>query len=103
MALSRRVQALRAGVPSPLAVNVVFQIPGKFLTPDFQGVRSGRFSRKERALLVQVALPTEPSSTPDVDLTDYLRTAVAVAEDFAQQEALIDGPLNELRELIERL
>jgi hypothetical protein len=56
-ALGRRVIEVREGVTSPLAVNVVYQIPGRFLEPEFAGVRTGRFSRKEARLLVQVALP----------------------------------------------
>jgi len=59
--LGRRVMELREGVEPPLSVNVVYQIPGQFLQPDFEGARSGRFSRKEGCLLVQVALPATPT------------------------------------------
>lgn len=103
MALGRRVMELRSEVSSPLAVNVVFQLPGQFLAPEFVGVRSGTFSRKERRLMVQVALPPEPSSTPDTDVRAFLRDAVELAEDFARQEAMIEGQLVELRDLVDRL
>ena len=103
MALGRRVKKLRSEVSSPLAVNVVFQLPGRFLTPEFVGVRSGTFSRKERLLMVQVAVPAEPTSTPDTDVRILLRDAVELAENFAQQEAMIEGQLVALRELVDRL
>lgn len=103
MALMRLVRELRVGVTSPLGVNVVFQIPGDNLTPEFEGVRSGIFSRKESKLLVQVGLPSEPRGSADQEVRCLLRSAVLLAEDFAQQEALVDGELEELRELLERL
>jgi hypothetical protein len=55
--LMRKVADGREGVASTLNVNVVFQIPGNILKPDFEGVRTGSFSKKDRHLMVQVALP----------------------------------------------
>jgi hypothetical protein len=103
MALGRRVKELRTDMVSPLAVNVVFQVPGRFLTPEFEGIRSGTFSRKERRLMVQVALPLDVSATPDADLRTFVRDAVELAENFAQQEAMIVGRLVDLRDLVARL
>jgi hypothetical protein len=91
---------VREGVTSPLAVNVVYQIPGQNLEPEFEGVRTGRFSRKEARLLVQVALPREPSSSSSAEVRRLLYDAIAVAEDFAQQEGMIKGQLTELRDLV---
>lgn len=101
--LGRRVIALRGEVSSPLALNVVYQIPGRFLEPEFEGVRSGRFSRKEALLLVQVALLGDPPSDASAEVHRLLRQALAVAEDFAQQEGMIEGGLTELRALLNRL
>lgn len=103
MALGRRVIELREDVSTPLCVNVVFQIPGRFLTPEFVGLRSGKFSRKDRCLQVQVALPADSTPNPDVDVRNFLRAAVELAEGFAQQEGMTDGPLVELRELANRV
>jgi len=102
--LGRRVMELREDVESPLAVNVVFQIPGQFLQPDFEGVRSGRFSRKEARLLVQAALPESPDADAHREALDLLTEAVTLAEDFAYQEGL--SPTAEilpLRRLVARL
>jgi hypothetical protein len=101
--LAWRVKNLREGVASPLAVNVVYHIPGEHLSPDFSGVRTGSFSRKTRKLLVQVALPPEPVSDPDAEALALLREAVDVAEGFARQEGIVENRLVELQELLERL
>jgi hypothetical protein len=76
--LTAQVKSARAGVDAPLSLNVVFHVPGNLLEPEFSGVRTGRFSRKEALLMVQVALPSE---TPP-DALGYLREAAheAIAE-----------------------
>ena len=102
-ALGRRVIDLREGLDSPLAVNVVFQIPGQFLEPDFEGVRTGQFSRKERRLLVQVALPSRPAGDAVEEVRRFLTWAIYAAEEFAQMEGLVAGELSSLRELVDRL
>lgn len=103
MELMRNVKELRASVDSPLAVNVVFQIPGPNLAPEFEGLRSGTFSRKERKLMVQVALDREAPQCPDQEVRSLLKRAVMLAEDFAQKEAIIEGQLTGLRDLAERV
>lgn len=55
--LTSRVIAARSDVEAPLNVNVVFQVPGDVIKPDFDGTRTGRFSKKDSLLMVQVALP----------------------------------------------
>jgi hypothetical protein len=102
--LGRRVMELRDGVESVLSVNVVYQIPGQFLQPDFEGTRSGRFSRKEARLLVQVALPASPDGDAYEEARTRLRQAVSLAEQFAYQEGLIPTEeLLPLRQLVSRL
>ena len=101
--LANRVIHERGGVTSPLAVHVVYQIPGEHARPDFVGVRTGRFSRKDLRLLVQVALPPEPSADADAEALAMLREAVSLAEDFARKAGLIGGRLVELQELLARL
>ena len=102
--LGRRVMELREGVESPLSVNVVYQIPGQFLQPDFDGTRSGRFSRKENRLLIQVALPATPEGDPYEEARACLIQAVSLAEQFAYQEGLTPNEeLLPLRDLLRRL
>jgi hypothetical protein len=101
--LGKRVMQIRGETESPLAVNVVYQIPGQFLEPDFEGVRTGKFSRKEARLLVQVALPGSPEKDAAAEVRALLLDALAAAENFAQQEGMVQGPLTELRGLVGRL
>lgn len=101
--LAKRIIEVRTGVTTPLAVNVVYQIPGEHAQPDFVGVRSGRFSRKDLRLLVQVALPPEPTADADAEALDYLNQALALAADFARKEGLINGDLTELQGLVAAL
>ena len=98
--LAKRVIEVRTGVTTPLAVNVVYQIPGEHAQPDFVGVRSGRFSRKDLRLLVQVALPPEPMADADAEARAYLDRALDVAADYARKEGLITGDLIELQGLV---
>jgi hypothetical protein len=98
MELARHVKTLREGVQSPLNVNVVFQVPGEVVSVDFSGVRTGRYSPKERLLLVQAAVPTdEPTSDSRLVLLSLLQAAIEEAEAFARRRALADGPLEALR------
>jgi len=102
--LGRRVMELREGVDSPLSVNVVYQIPGQFLQPDFEGVRSGYFSRKEGCLLVQVALPATPAGDAYEEARARLTQAISVAEQFSYMEGLTPTEeLLPLRHLVGRL
>jgi hypothetical protein len=78
--LMQRVAALRDGVASQLNVNVVFHVPGSVLTPDFEGIRTGSFRRRDSLLMVQVALPRDAPS----EVSTYLREAMVSAMDEAE-------------------
>ena len=41
------------------SLDVVFHLPGSVYRPDFTGVRTGRFSRPEAMLQIQVSVPYE--------------------------------------------
>lgn len=40
-------------------VNVVFYVPGRLTSPDWKGLRDGKFSRKQQLLMIQVAVPKD--------------------------------------------
>ena len=40
-------------------VNIVFHLPGSLTRPDYIGLRTARFSKKERVLMIQVAVEDE--------------------------------------------
>ena len=47
------------------SLDIVFHVAGSLLQPKFTGVRTGRFSRKERMLQVQIAVPSEVVASED--------------------------------------
>jgi hypothetical protein len=96
-ALSQQVQAVRGSADSPLRLNVVFHIPGEIWGPDFVGIRTGRYSEKDRHLMVQVALPEGDYSTSVVE--NLLWSAVAEAENLGHRRKLFDGELVEVRRI----
>lgn len=104
MQLARRVKLERVGVDSPLRVNVVYQVPGEVVPVKFSGVRTGRYSVKERLLLIQAALPAT-AMTPNAEgiLLDLLDAAIDQAGQFAEKKGLTDQPLSELRAVASRL
>jgi hypothetical protein len=91
MALMREVASAREGVSSDLAVNVVFQVSGSLLQPDFEGVRTGSFRRVDPILMVQVAIhpetsyPDGPPSDLRPVLIDCLRAALDAADEWIKR------------------
>jgi hypothetical protein len=100
--LALRVADVREGTESALNVNIVFQVPGTILQPDHDGIRTGRYSKADRLLMVQVALP---EAAPD-DAAAYLRAAAMRALDEAEAWAAAhrDGvSLDDLRDVLARV
>lgn len=100
--LARKIAAVREGLVSPINVNVIVQVPGEILTPDFAGVRTGHFSKTSRLLIVQVALPREPPVDVDMDLKSWVVEAVDEAERWVRKRRPAEG-LPQLQELVHSL
>jgi hypothetical protein len=100
-AVRRRVTVVRSDFSSPLSLQVVFQIPGEVVLPNFAGVRTGLFSRRLGRLVVQVAVPQEPDGDRQAWVIAKLREAIAKAERFAIMEALPDTDLSGLKRLVD--
>lgn len=100
--IAARIEHLREGVSSPLCVNVVYFIPGPTVEIDFEGVRTGSFSRAKRDLIVQAALPEHPAVPYDEILRSLMVASIDAAEAFAKRRKLADS-LPELRDLVGRL
>jgi hypothetical protein len=60
MVLARDVAELRPAIESPLNINAVFHVPGEVLSPDWEGVRTGTYRRRDNHLMVQVTVPATP-------------------------------------------
>ena len=84
---------------SPLNVNVVFHVDGRLVPNEFTGVRTGRFDRKARHLMVQAAVP--PGAPDPRVLQALLMDAIDEAERFARDRSIADD-LSALREIAER-
>ncbi|MFC3653316.1 hypothetical protein ACFONN_17275 [Dyella humi] len=82
--LAIRIDEASQGVEAPLNLNVVFQVPGNMLKPEFVGVRTGSFSKARALLMVQVAVPEEVSSNPTI----YLKSTIHAAIDEAARWAV---------------
>jgi hypothetical protein len=99
--LARRIIKARPGVEVPLNLNVVFQVPGNMLKPDFVGCRTSRFSKQMALLMVQVAVPEEVTSDPMVYLKDAVHGAINEAARWAEKrKAPID--VSTLRSILDR-
>jgi hypothetical protein len=97
--LTRAVAEARTEIASPLNVNVVFQVAGNVVQPDFEGARTGQFSKANRLLLVQVALPAEVADDPESYLRGALSDAIDEAEGWARERSIAPD-LQVLRELV---
>jgi hypothetical protein len=86
-------------------VNVVFYAPGSLIAPDFDYPRTGKFSKREQLLMVQVPLNREivEASQPQIvqSLLDGLQAANAVAFDFFSTKG-IDFPLADAESIVAR-
>jgi len=101
--LGRAVSEARTGLQSELNVNVVFQVPGNFLQPDFEGVRTGSYRKADNLLMVQVAIP---EGGPGEDYFGWvvaaMRDAIAAAESWARRRK-VASELPALRALVDAL
>ncbi len=61
-------------------LNVVFHLPGRVVKPDYTGLRTGTFSRKQKTLMIQAAVP-EPlvDSNDTAFVFDVVREATQLA------------------------
>ena len=64
------------------SLDLVFHVPGSILKPEHTGLRTGRFSRKERMLQIQIAVPEDLMESPGLRgyIVQSIRMAVEIAE-----------------------
>ena len=100
--LALRIEDVRKDRTSPLALVVVFAMPGEVWEPDFRGIRTSTFSRKHGILMLQIGLPPEPEGDAQAEVKSLLLAAVDAGENFARLEALIDldDSLREVRSIV---
>lgn len=89
--IAKRVAELRGEAESVYGgINAVFHLPGSLVTPSFQGARSAKFSRKERMLMVQVAVPRDLLDSDGLEafVFESLREATHIAEPMFQKAGI---------------
>ena len=100
--LGLAVADARSDTTTPLKVNIVFLVAGKYTDPGFEGVRTGRFNPKSKHLLVQAAVPAtmiaDHAQDPDSTVRALLLQAIDEAEAWARRKHLADN-LDDLRHL----
>ena len=66
--IGRLCRALpRVQDPNAIDINIVFHVPGSVVKPDYSGIRTGRFSVKEKTLMIQVSVPENVMDSPELD------------------------------------
>lgn len=82
-------------------VNTVFVFPGSLGAADFSGLQFGEYSQKDKAVVVQVAVPADVMNSPDFGafLIDSLHGANAMAFEFFRQKGE-PFPLREAESLV---
>jgi hypothetical protein len=104
----RRITALLgdAHVEDSGSLDIVFHVPGSVIGPDYQGVRTGRLSRRERLLQVQIAVPREIQNKEQSEIEDFvldaLRDAIRIAGPRFEK-AKIPYPLEEYERSLARV
>lgn len=79
-AISRVVQLLGPQAEDERgSLDVVVHVPGSLFKADFEGVRTGKFSKKQRMLAIQIAMPQHIASGDGADVQRFLLDAVREA------------------------
>ena len=62
------------------SIDLVFHVPGSLIRPDYEGLRTGKFSRKQQMLMIQVAVPEVELEAEDPERFIFwaMREAVAM-------------------------
>ena len=70
------------GIASEGGLDIVYHVPGSIMEPEFEGLRTGKFSKKEKMLMVQIAVPTLFENERHLEdfLVEALREAVHLAK-----------------------
>lgn len=69
-------------ITSEGSLDIVYHVPGSMVQPEFEGLRTAKFSKKEKTLMVQIAVPTLFENKQDLTkfLVEALREAIQLAK-----------------------
>lgn len=85
-------------------VNAVFVVSGTIAQVDFEGLEYGDYSKKDKGIVVKVAVPKKVANGKDITrfIIDSLRGANAMAFEFFRQKGE-DFPLREAEDLVTKV
>jgi hypothetical protein len=88
--------------PSPVRLDVVFHVGGPLGEPEFTGVRTGSYSRKQNIAQVQIAVTSGESEEPTIPgvMVDRLILAIEVLA-ARLKRSKVDVPADVIRSMIE--
>lgn len=71
-----------AGEIGSASIDLVFLMPGSLTAPNFEGLRTGKFSRAKKTLMIQVAVPDRlvHDEQPLAFIVGAMREAVILAK-----------------------
>lgn len=104
MATSKAVKELRGTLGDTPWVNAVFVVPGSLDDVDFDGLKYGEYSKKDNAVVVQIAVPKQLAERADQVqfIVDALHGANAMAFEFFRQREE-SFPLREAEALVRKV
>jgi hypothetical protein len=88
------------------SLDLAFHIPGSVFAPKFAGIRTGRLSKKERMLAIQISVPPEVVFAEDADIQSFLVRAIRDSIDLAAESFHLAGipyPHDDYLALIDRV
>jgi hypothetical protein len=87
------------------AVDVTLHVPGPLLSPDYEGMRTGRWVKDKRLLVVQVAVPECLFGSSEAEINTFfaksLREAVELAAGYLAKKNF-DLSLEQARVIADR-
>ncbi len=58
------------------SLDVVFHVPGSIGAPEHTGIRTGRFSKRERMLMLQIAVPREVLTKEEPEIEEFVMASL---------------------------
>jgi len=81
--LTKAVRGATRGLDVGVRIGIQMQVAGPLLVPDFDGVRWGRYSSRDRTLVVQVALAETPPANVRLNLLALVSDGIDEASRWA--------------------
>lgn len=85
--------------PDAFGVNIVFHVPGSIVKPDYSGIRTGRFSVKQKKLMVLISVPENLMDSPELEpfFHKSMIEAVHLAKGFFEKKRIEFNEVEYLR------